>query len=345
MKIAFFVYPSAFQSLGGGEILLLKTKEALEEKGVYVKLFDQWNDKLKDFDILHVFGGVKECLGLMRIAKALGVKIVLSPVFWSTMQRGLYEYGSFSKKSNMVLRHLIKLLWPAMPSARREMHLLADIIAPNSEAEAQQVKRLLAIEKSKMRIVYLGADKKFSDADSAEFIAAYNIKDFILSIGRIEPRKNQLNLIKANKGTGRKIVFIGDAVSGYGKYYNECVQRAGKEALFIPRIEHESSLLASAYAACDVFVLQAWFETPGLVALEAGLAGAKLVVTRGGSTSEYFKDYVEYLNPADVNSIRSGIDNALGKKKTSVLKNHIMNNFLWDNTADENIRIYKEILQ
>ena len=345
MKIAFFVYPSAFQSLGGGEILLLKTKEALEEKGVYVKLFDQWNDKLKDFDILHVFGGVKECLGLMRIAKALGVKIVLSPVFWSTMQRGLHEYGSFSKKSNMVLRHLIKLLWPAMPSARREMHLLADIIAPNSEAEAQQVKRLLAIEKSKMRIVYLGADKKFADAEPNEFTAAYNINDFILSIGRIEPRKNQLNLIRANRGTGRKLVFIGDVVTGYEKYYNECKEMGGKDVFFIQRMEHESSVLASAYAACSVFVLQGWFETPGLAALEAGLAGAKLVVTRGGSTNEYFKDFVEYLNPADVHSIRTGIDKALQKKKSPTLKTHIANNFLWHHAADENIKIYEEMLR
>ena len=56
MKILFFAYPSAFQAPGGGEVLLLKTKEALESKGIFVKLFDQWNDKLKDYDILHVFG-------------------------------------------------------------------------------------------------------------------------------------------------------------------------------------------------------------------------------------------------------------------------------------------------
>lgn len=345
MRIAFFVYPSAFQSPGGGEILLLKTKEALEEKGIYVRLFNQWDDKLEEFDILHVFGGVKECLGLMRTAKALGVKIVLSPVFWSTMQRALHEYGSFFKRSDMVLRHLMKLLCPAMPSARREMHLLADIIAPNSEAEAKQVQRLLAIDKSKMRIVYLAADKRFADADASEFATMYHIDDFILSVGRIEPRKNQLNLIKANKGTGRKIVFIGDAVSGYERYYNKCREIAGEDALFIQRIEHESSLLASAYAACSLFVLQGWFETPGLAALEAGLAGAKLAVTQGGSTSEYFNDHVEYFNPADTQSIKTAIDKASQKQKNPALKDHIINHFLWHHAADENIRIYEEMLK
>jgi len=43
-------------------------------------------------------------------------------------------------------------------------------------------------------------------------------------------------------------------------------------------------MLASAYAACDVFVLPSMFETPGIAALEAGLAGAKIVITKYGGT-------------------------------------------------------------
>ena len=115
MKIAFFVYPSALQAPGGGEILLLKTKEALEKKGISVKLFNQWEDKLKNFDILHVFGSVKDCLGIMETAKSLGVKVVLSPIFWSTLQRSLHEHGSLLKKSQMALRHLAKVVCPVMP--------------------------------------------------------------------------------------------------------------------------------------------------------------------------------------------------------------------------------------
>ncbi len=345
MKVAFFVYPSAFQSPGGGEILLLKTKEALEKKGITIRLFNQWEDKLKDFDILHVFGSFRDCVWLMRTARSLGVKIVLSPIFWSTLQRTFFEYGSFYQRTQMVLKHMAKVALPFLPSERRNMFLLADTIVPNSHAEAEQVSRLFCIKKNKMHVVYLAADEKFMDSDGSEFTRKYKIKDFILSVGRIEPRKNQLNLIRALKGSGSRLVFIGDVVPHYEEYYNRCKNEADKETLFINRMEHDDTLLSSAYAACDVFVLQSWFETPGLAALEAALSGARLAMTRGGSTREYFKDYVEYLNPASPGSIREAVDRALQREKTNVLKQHVMNNYLWSHSADENIRVYEKLLQ
>ena len=47
-----------------------------------------------------------------------------------------------------------------------------------------------------------------------------------------------------------------------------------------------------------MFALPSWFETPGLAALEAALAGCSVVITPFGSTREYFGDLVEYARPA-----------------------------------------------
>lgn len=345
MKIAFFVYPSAFQNPGGGEIMLLKTKEALENKGVSVKLFNQWEDKLKDYDILHVFGSVKECLGLMQTAKALGVKVVLSPIFWSTLERSFHEYGSFSQKLLMAVRHITKVVFPFVPSSRRKMLTISDIVLPNSTSEADQISRLFSVNKNKMKIVYLGADEKFLNADKQEFIKKYGFEDFVLSVGRIEPRKNQLNLIKAMKRIKKQLVLIGNPVIGFEKYYEECKRLSDINTVFIERLPHESSLLASAYAACNVFVLQGWFETPGLVALEAGLAGARLAVTNKGSTEEYLKDYVEYFSPSNVASIKKAVLQAMKKEKANELRDHIKKHFLWSEVALENIKIYKGLLK
>jgi len=343
VKIAFFTYPSAFQSPGGGEILFLKTKQSLEEEGLSIKVFDQWNDKLRDFDIIHIFSTEKDSLGLMLTAKKLGVKIVLSPVFWSTMQRAIHEYGNIPKRINMILRHITKVLFPIFPSARRKMCQLADIIAPNSIAEAKQISRLFSIKENKMHVVPLGCDRRFADSDKRSFVDKYKLDNFILSVGRFEPRKNQLNLIKALKGSGLKLVFIGDPVSGYEDYYNECKKTADENVLFLNRLDHENDLLSSAYAACNLFVLQGWFETPGLVALEAGLAGAKLAVTKGGSTKEYFREYAEYFNPADPKDIKEAIDRSLKKKESEELKEHILKHYLWLHAAKENIKAYKQL--
>jgi glycosyltransferase involved in cell wall biosynthesis len=344
MRIAFFAYPHSFQVPGGGEILLLKTKEFLEKKGISVKLFNQWEDKLKDFDILHVFGSVKDCLGLMEAAKPLGVKVVLSPVFWSTLNRALHEYGGINKKLNMAVRHLAKAVFPVLPSSRRRMLEVADIILPNSKAEVNQLVKLFAIDKNKVHVCYLAADERFSRAKPDEFIARFGLNDFILSVGRIEPRKNQLNLIKALKGCEKKLVIIGNIVLGYEKYYEECKRLGGDDVLFINNINHENTILASAYAAAKVFVLQGWFETPGLVALEAGLAGCNLAVTNAGSTREYFTDYAEYFNPANTKSIKTAIEHAIKKDKTDELKKHILNNFTWEKYAEENIKVYNQLI-
>ncbi|MDD5194098.1 MAG: glycosyltransferase [Candidatus Omnitrophica bacterium] len=345
MKVAFFVYPAAFQTPGGGEVLLLKTKESLQTKGVSVKLFNQWEDKLKDFDILHVFSSVKDCLGLMEAAKNVGVKVALSPIYWSTLKRSVHEYGTRPKKLRMILQHMAKVIAPVLPSSRRKIFQVVDVILPNSEAEAEQVSRLFAIDKKKMRVVFLGADERFRKADKKEFIDKYKVEDFILSVGRIEPRKNQLNLIKAARGLNKRIVFVGNPAIGYEGYYNACKKIAPENTLFIERLEHSSTLLASAYAACSVFVLQGWFETPGLVALEAALAGARLAVTSGGSTREYFKEYVEYFNPASPLSICRAIEKSLLREKTDDLREYIAKNFLWENVAQQNIRVYEELLR
>lgn len=344
MRIAFFSYPHAFQTPGGGEILLLKTKQALEKKDISVKLFNQWEDKIKDFDILHVFGSVKDCLGLIEAAKPLGVKIVISPVFWSTFSRALHEYGSIDKRFIMAIRHLAKVVFPFLPSSRRKMLKLADMILPNSEAESKQVARLFFLDKNKMHVVYLAADERFINSKSNQFAEKYGVKDFILSVGRIEPRKNQLNLIKALKGTEYKLVIIGNVVLGYEKYYEECKSAAAKDVLFISNINHEDLILESAYAACRVFVLQGWFETPGLAAIEAGLAGAGLAVTNGGSTREYFKNYAEYFNPANPKSIKDAVSKAMAKDKTSDLKKYLINNFTWEKYGEENIKIYNQLI-
>ena len=112
----------------------------------------------------------------------------------------------------------------------------------------------------------------------------------------------------------------------------------------MPGIDHENPLLASAYAACGVFVLQGWFETPGLAAIEAGLAGARLAVTKDGSTREYFKDYAEYFNPASPKDIKKSVLNALHSNKAKGLKQHIADNYLWANYTESTFGVYKEVL-
>jgi glycosyltransferase involved in cell wall biosynthesis len=344
MKVAFFTYPSAFQNVGGGEIQLLKTREYLEKRGVQVDLFDPWKGKVEEYDILHIFGSVKDCLPLAGVAKTRGVKVATSPVLWSNWRRAFHEEGSVRTKAGLVARHLTKVLFPAFPSSRRKLLAASDMLFPNSEAEKKLIMRLFSIPASKIRPVPNGVDASFAQADASQFRAQHGSEPFVLCVGRIEPRKNQLNLIRALRGEKRRLVLIGSPVSGSERYFESCRREGEGFTTFIKTIWHGDGMLASAYAACDLFVLPGWFETPGLAALEASLAGARVVVTQEGSTREYFEDKAFYLDPASVADIRRKVRSALESPRRASLKQHVLENFTWEHVADKYIGLYRELL-
>jgi len=140
------------------------------------------------------------------------------------------------------------------------------------------------------------------------------------------------------------LVLMGSPVAGYETYYNLCQKEAGSAVIFIPTLAHSDSLIKSAYAACSVFVLPGWFETPGLAGLEAALVGARLAVTRGGSTREYYENAVEYFDPSSPVDMAQKIEAALQKPPNKLLKQRILNEFTWDHTAATVERAYKELL-
>ena len=93
-------------------------------------------------------------------------------------------------------------------------------------------------------------------------------------------------------------------------------------------MDNDSPMLSSAYASCNTFALPSLYETPGIAALEAGLAGAKIVITPYGGTKDYFKDMAIYSDPYSVDSIKKSIEDSLNKPKDDKLKKHIEQNFL-----------------
>src|SRR5260221_73826 len=122
LKVAFYVYPTAFQAPGGGEVQLLKTKEYLEkEDGIEIKLLDTWTDKLSSFDLLHVFGSVKDCLPMMEIAKNIGVKIALSTICWYSWKSAWGTFGSPKDRALAIARQAAKNCFPFVSSKRKRM--------------------------------------------------------------------------------------------------------------------------------------------------------------------------------------------------------------------------------
>ena len=78
-----------------------------------------------------------------------------------------------------------------------------------------------------------------------------------------------------------------------------------RDLVIISHLPHAE--LRSAYAAARVHVLPSWIETCGLVTLEAALAGCSVVVSSVGYEVDYYRNLVDYCDPADVASIRRAV--------------------------------------
>jgi glycosyltransferase involved in cell wall biosynthesis len=98
-------------------------------------------------------------------------------------------------------------------------------------------------------------------------------------------------------------------------------------------------------SACDLFVLPSLYETPGIAALEAALAGAKIVITPFGGTHDYFGSDAVYVDPTSEADIAKGIRAALIREKNPALSEHIKKEFMWARVGEKTKQVYEHVLK
>jgi glycosyltransferase involved in cell wall biosynthesis len=342
MRICLATYQAVMMLKGGPRTQILQTKEELERLGVEVSLFDGWEEFRSDrFDLVHIFSANLGTYHLARALKLQGVPFVVSPIFYT-------RRSPFAVRSVVAVDRIVRKVLHGVWS---DYGLIAEIcrwakgVLPNTEAEAGIFRGSLGVPADNIEVVPNGVESRFRQAQPDAFKRSYGLENFILNVGHIGPaRKNVLHLIEALEGIDRKAVIIGRIEeSDAGR---SCLEQAKKNPnlLVLDSLDHGSDLLASAYAACDVFVLPSQFETPGIAALEAALAGARIVITPHGGTGEYFGREAEYVDPTSVASIRAGIERSIARPKNNALRDRIEKEFLWEHVARRTLRVYEKIL-
>jgi glycosyltransferase involved in cell wall biosynthesis len=333
----------AFQAPGGGENQLVQTGRHLEEMGIPVRLFSSWTDRLESARLLHLFGMSREGLELARSAKAKGLPVVLSPICWyEPIALAALEPNLVRKLSSLAVWGL-RLVAPRIPSWRRELLNLADIVLPNSRSEAIQLVRLFGVDRKRVRAVPNGVLATVASASPALFQGRWGADPFVLSVGRIEPRKNTLGLIRAVRPLGLSLVIVGDAHPAFPRYARDCRRAGGDQVVWLGQVDHHDPMLASAYAAARVFALPSWFETPGLAALEAALAGLPVVITPYGSTRDYFGDRVDYARPHREHEIARAVAKCWEEGADPRLSRRIATHYLWPNVAQLTAEAYDQV--
>lgn len=334
---------TALAAPGGGETQLLAMARELPEAGIDARLWRPWEHRLSEAQGLHLFGSEPEHLPVVQAARRLGLPVALSPIAWFALADCLREPRPWSWRLAAASKFLVRASLPGLPSWRRRLYHAVDLLLPNSQQEAQQLERYFQVPPERIRVVPNGAETRFAYGNPEPFARLVGGQGFVLYAGRIEPRKNQLGFLRAMRGTSVPIVILGDAVPGHEAYLEACRRVADDRVRFVARIAHDDPLLASAYAACGCLALCSWYETPGLVALEAGMSGVPLVLPRGGCAAEYFGDLARYVEPGDRRGIRTAVLAALEQGRSPELAQLVQTRYTWRNAAQATREAYAQI--
>ncbi|MBS1959509.1 MAG: glycosyltransferase [Bdellovibrionales bacterium] len=324
MKVVFNVYPTAFDCPGGGEIQLLKTKEALLAGGTKIRLYDQWNPDLNWPQIVHhfsVYGGSSVFCNYIKYQKKL--PLVISPILWVR--------GDTSRYPMDEIRHLLNL---------------SDLLFPNSEIEADALSEVFGVDRKKFHVTYNGVDSIFMQNKQPSgdlFRKKFGVEgQFLLNVANIETRKNQIALARVAAKLKTPVYCFGNIRSE--DYFKQVLEGGKGYFKHLGYLDHKDELLRSAYQACDAFVLPSLLETPGLAALEAACMGTKLAVTQEGSTREYFSSFATYIDPKSEVSIENAIQEVMSKPKDLKLKEQVSSRFPWSETAKQCVAGYAKLL-
>ncbi len=343
MKILLASYQSLFLNRGGPTYKVLMMKDSLAKLGVDVDFFDYWdrNLNLDEDTLVHLFNASLSTYPLALNLKTYGAKYVVNPIFFS-------NHNAKKIRSYLALE---RLLHPIFKRSYSDYFLTGEVcknalkVLPNTDEEGQLLKDVFDIKDSLMMTIHNGVEKRFTDGDPDLFIKQYGVKDFVLNVGHLGSiRKNGVNMLRALSRIDSTVVVVADILkTADGERCKDIISNA-RNIIHIPWIKHDDPLLASAYSACKVFALPTRYETPGRAALEAGLAGANVVITPRGGTKEYFENYADYCNPDSVDSIKQSIENSLNKPRNSSLSVHIVEHFIWDRIAEKTLVMYKDLM-
>lgn len=381
MKVLMQNRLDSFVHKGGDVFQMLNTRKYLQQMGLHVDVSVELTPDLAGYDIVHLFNTtrVHETYIQFLHAKKRGKRVVLSPIYHSMTDIRNYEnknlfgvhavlrsllgktdYNQLAKTAYYVLKY--PAAWyswfiqckTGYTRQQREVIENSNIILPNSELELRTIQKEVFDNMDtsiNSMVIYNGVESAEQKEDSlkiTDYLKNKNLTDYLVCCGRIEPRKNQLNIIKALKNERDiKIVFAG-AINkmhmNYASEFNRLININGN-MFYLGEISQSDVMTLNKYARASI--LASWFETTGLVGLESGLTDCNVVITERGYTKEYYGACAWYCDPENEESIRNAVISAIkaprGQRK---LREHILRSeFTWQKAAERTLEAYNKVMR
>jgi glycosyltransferase involved in cell wall biosynthesis len=228
----------------------------------------------------------------------------------------------------------------------------ADKIIAISQQTKQDIIDFFYIPEEKIEVVYQGCNGIFhhpiSDNTKQAVQEKYNVpKNYLLSVGSIEERKNLLTILKVLKELpNQKLVVIGN-----GKAYKiKCLRFISKHnlsnrVLFLSDLNLDE--MAAIYQNAQMLIYPSIFEGFGIPILEALFSKTPVITSKDGCFTEAGGSFSKYINPLSVEQMKETILEILNSKelqekmKTKGLEH--AQNFTDDKIADNLMKVYTSL--
>jgi glycosyltransferase involved in cell wall biosynthesis len=178
---------------------------------------------------------------------------------------------------------------------------------------------------------------------------------FVLSVGDLQPRKNQIGLIKAFAKLVRAYPQLKQnlVLAGKETWFADQVHRAARESGVADRIQFFGFVsdedLLQLYNACDLFVFPSFYEGFGLPALEAMACGRAVVCSHTSALPEVVDGAAILFDPYAIDEIVRALadlllDSGL-RARMERLGLQRAAHFSWQKTAERTLAVFHDVLE
>ncbi len=353
---------------GGPSVRAPRTALQLTQFGYAAKLLDGTRFDQREHDLYHVYNvwHPRTCRQAIEHVRLSGAPVVLSAIYLDLSEKRVFDslipklfnrgFGKaminneYARLRELKARQLARGGKPHEPYEGFHddvcnLTALADHLICLSEDERDKLAAIGA-DVSRATIVPNPVEPGlYSGATPELFEQTYGLRDYILCVGRLEARKNQITLLHALRDSGMPLVLVGHATNpDYDKLLRSI---AGPNVTFLGRIPANSQMLASAYAGARVFCLPSWSEGAPLVALEAAAAGCNMVLSDRSSEREYFAERARYCDPCHpeqmLQTLTEAYEHPFSAEQRAELAGWTATNFSWGEHIRKTSAVYEGV--
>jgi glycosyltransferase involved in cell wall biosynthesis len=250
--------------------------------------------------------------------------------------------------------------WQLQFTVRRTVKRAARILTGSEFSRASILKVYGDLDEDKVVVVPNAAASEFRpisrEAAAAAVRERFDIAaPFVLSVGDLQPRKNQIGLIKAfarlvNAYPQLKQNLV---LAGKETWFADQVHKAARESGVSDRIQFFGFVsdddLLQLYNACDLFIFPSFYEGFGLPALEAMACGRAVACSHTSALPEVVDGAAILFDPYALDEIVRALADLLLDRELRVRTERLglqrAAHFSWQKTAQRTLEVFHDVLE